>query len=67
MNKGPADLLRKPARPRPGTAVVEPDPEPQEAVEEILENTAAVPDAVEPTEAGAIETEASQAPEPEAT
>ncbi len=65
VNKGPADLLRQPARPRPGTVVVEPEPQPEEATEETTENAEAVSDAVEATETDTIETEGSESPKPE--
>lgn len=64
VNKGPADLLRKPARPRPGTVVPEPEPEPEpEVVEEVAADAEAPAEAVEATEeAAAPETEAANAP-----
>ncbi|MBT8240723.1 MAG: hypothetical protein KJN63_05805, partial [Acidimicrobiia bacterium] len=40
VDRGPADLLRTPARPRPGTVIDEPEPEPDVAVDEAVGETA---------------------------
>ncbi len=59
-DKGPADLLRTPARPRPGTVIAEPEPETEEAVDDVVE----IAVATAPTEAA--EPDASENAEPPA-
>jgi hypothetical protein len=65
VNKGPADLLRQPARPRPGTVVVEPEAETEGAAEESTDSPEVVSDAVETTETDASDTPESKVSEPE--